>query len=130
MNLIKVVAIQPGFDFKYWIENGILQGSPAEFFLTATKDKKFTAYFAKSVASILSNEIKFNLAPNPATDKVYVEVPTHLRSYTVSIISIDGKFVKEYLNPAILQVESLPRGLYFIELKSEGVTKVEKLELR
>ena len=121
---------KPGYDFEYWVENGVVQGAQAEHFFTAKKDKRYTAYFTKSAASIANSDIKFTITPNPASDKIIVEVPTNLKFYSVRILSIEGKFVNEYTNPKEISVSSLPRGIYFIELMSEGVTKLEKLELR
>jgi len=121
---------KPGYDFEYWVENGVVQGAQAEHFFTAKKDKRYTAYFTKSAASIANSDIKFTITPNPAADKIILEVPAHLRFYSVRILSIEGKFVNEYINPKEISVSSLARGIYFIELTSEGVTKVEKLELR
>ena len=120
----------PGYDFVYWVENGVVQGAQAEHFFTAKKDKRYTAYFTKSAASIANSDIKFTITPNPAADKIILEVPAHLRFYSVRILSIEGKFLNEYINPKEISVSSLARGIYFIELTSEGVTKVEKLELR
>ncbi len=129
---VKLKAIpKPGYDFEYWVENGVVQGAQAEHFFTAKKDKRYTAYFIKkSASSITSADVRFNISPNPASDKILIEVPINLKAYSVRILTVEGRYVTEYANPKEISVISLPRGLYFIELRSEGVTKVEKLELK
>jgi len=122
---------KPGYDFEYWVENGVVQGAQAEHFFTAKKDKRYTAYFIKkSASSITSADVRFNISPNPASDKISIEVPINLKAYSVRILTVEGRYVTEYANPKEISVISLPRGLYFIELRSEGVTQIEKLELR
>ena len=122
---------KPGYDFEYWVENGVVQGAQAEHFFTAKKDKRYTAYFIKkSASSITSADVRFNISPNPASDKILIEVPINLKAYSVRILTVEGRYVTEYANPKEISVALLPRGLYFIELRSEGVNKVEKLELK
>jgi len=48
----------------------------------------------------------------------------------VRILTVEGRYITEYTNPKEISIAILPRGLYFIELRSEGVNKVEKLELK
>jgi uncharacterized repeat protein (TIGR01451 family) len=129
---VKIKAIpKPGYDFEYWVENGVVQGAQAEHFFTAKKDKRYTAYFIKKSSSSIANvDVRFNISPNPASDKISIEVPTNLKAYSVRILTVEGRYITEYTNPKEISVISLPRGLYFIELRSEGVNKVEKLELR
>jgi hypothetical protein len=129
---VKLKAIpKPGYEFEYWVENGVVQGSQAEHFFTAKKDKRYTAYFIKKSASSIANaDVRFNISPNPASDKISIEVPANLKAYSVRILTVEGRYITEYTNPKEISLAILPRGLYFIELRSEGVNKVEKLELK
>lgn len=129
---IRIQAIpKPGYSFQYWVENGVVQAAKAEHFSTATKNKRYTAYFTKSTASVINADFKVSISPNPATDKIFIEVPSHIKYYSVRIFTMEGRLIQAYAQPASISVTALPRGLYFMELQTEeGITKMEKLELR
>jgi len=73
----------------------------------------------------------FNVYPNPAGQKVFVELPTEA-VHQISLTDITGKVVKQLetgLNESTIEinVNDLPKGIYIIGLKNTSNQTLQKL---
>lgn len=120
----------PGYQFNYWTDNGVVKGPSSNYFFAANKDRYLTAYFTKSTSQIIDAIWSYKVTPNPASDFVYIEFDKPISKFSISITSLDGRKIAQYFDQTKIPVENLPRGTYFLELKSEDLVKVEKLVLK
>ena len=120
----------PGYQFKYWVDNGVASVFQPSYSFISNKDRILTAHFTKSTAEIKEANWSFKISPNPASDFIHIEMNKSNAKYTVSLSTLDGKLVGNYINPTRIAVEGLPRGIYLIELESDVVKRTEKLILR
>ena len=78
---------------------------------------------------ILNTEYpSIDIAPNPVTDRITVNVPENLVVKSVKIINLSGVVLKEYINPASLSfdVSSLQKGMYLLQLNNSISVKLMK----
>ncbi len=77
----------------------------------------------------------FALYPNPVSDELIINYSiSKYKTFDIDIISIEGKkiFSKNFLNTqftdgeAIINISSLPQGLYFCQIKNNETAKVFK----
>ena len=92
-----------------------------------------------SLKEILKNDISpanvktdtdIKLYPNPATEKVIVELPYKFEDTKISIFNIQGEVVSvcfSKLSEVELNVADLPGGIYLIKVESSRGTITKKL---
>lgn len=77
----------------------------------------------------------FTLYPNPVSNELIINYSiSKYKTFDIDIISIEGKkiFSKNFLNTqftdgeAIINISSLPQGLYFCQIKNNETAKVFK----
>jgi len=73
----------------------------------------------------------FNIYPNPANDKIFINFPSN-GDYKIKLIDITGKVIKQieavdYLNTVEMDVGDVNKGVYFIELKNGYNNTIQKL---
>ena len=82
-----------------------------------------------SVEETTSTSGKMVLLPNPATD--FVNIKTDLKNInSLTIFNLQGQKVYEsnhFKNGAAINVSELPKGIYIVNLQSEGKTHSQKL---
>ena len=112
----------------YW-QNGIIVNS-----IVKINDKAFLGTMANGVWEVdlstgIANPLSdkdFFVFPNPATDKLSITIPErNSKPAEITIYNIEGKKVfNTFLttNPAIISLNHLSAGTYFIELKSDSKT--------
>ncbi|MFW5706444.1 MAG: YDG domain-containing protein [Bacteroidota bacterium] len=119
-----------GFVFTLWTVNGIEYTDPAVT-LVMNEDKTATAWFdeEQSDAHPRLNSEKFSVYPIPASHKVTVEYTTLAGKGSVSLSDLQGRIVMnnmELKDPGngtlILDISSLPAGLYFLVIKNDQGT--------
>lgn len=76
-----------------------------------------------STGIIAANEKNFQFYPSPVTDKLNIE--TSLNITEVKIINLNGKTVFEG-NEKEIDVMSLPKGIYILQIKSEDTMLTKK----
>jgi len=90
--------------------------------------------FKKNQPTAASNLIKvdnFNMYPNPASNKVNIDLPD-ASIYEVNLMNISGKVMKQ-LKTGIdakiveLNINDLPKGIYLVELKNDSNSNIQKL---
>jgi hypothetical protein len=72
---------------------------------------------------------KFSLYPNPAIDKITVELSEAVKENTLSIVNIEGQQLstRKITEPKTqLDISSLPSGVYFMRLTSDRAVEVGK----
>lgn len=67
-------------------------------------------------------KLQITLYPNPATDKLFVNVP----NAEISIMDLQGKLVKQTSNETTLDVSQLQQGVYFVKVVANGEVMTSK----
>lgn len=119
-----------GYQFKYWVDNGVASVFQPSYSFISNKDRILTAHFTKSTSEIKEASWSFKISPNPASDFIHIAMEKSHAKYTVRLTTLDGKLVGNYMNPTRIPLESLARGTYILELESDEVKRTEKLILR
>lgn len=88
---------------------------------------------ATTKASTGLNELSVNwkVYPNPCVNKLYIELSSLNHSADINIVDINGKiilskFIEKGTDKVELTVDHLPKGYYFIELKSNNKIVIQK----
>lgn len=87
-------------------------------------------YTALSVESNLADDIIINIYPNPAKDKLYIQLPSGDNVITLRLYDILGKEINTYsvsYNNNIVDIASLPNGIYIIKFELNTISKTFKL---
>jgi len=77
----------------------------------------------------------FILRPNPAVDKVFIDLPSSSSDYEIKLMDISGKLLKQinsraYSTTLEVDVTALSQGIYLVELK-DGINKfTQKLVIK
>jgi hypothetical protein len=77
-----------------------------------------------------SKESKFSLYPNPATDKITVELSGMTQGGNLTIVDIEGQeFITRQITEPKTQIDisNLPSGVYFVQLTKDKTVEVEKV---
>ena len=85
---------------------------------------------ALSVESNLADDIIINIYPNPAKDKLYIQLPSGDNVITLRLYDILGKEINTYsvsYNNNIVDIASLPNGIYIIKFELNTISKTFKL---
>lgn len=96
--------------------------SPDVIYSECTPDIKYDVSHLKEI----------NVYPNPAEDKIYINLPTS-EPYAVSLFNISGVNVLSkisYQNQEHINVESLSAGLYFLLVQTEREVYKFKITIR
>ncbi len=86
----------------------------------------FTTVNAVSVENTLFEKVK--IFPNPAHDKLFIQLP--VKEASVSIFDLSGKRLIDNLiinNEISIDISNLAEGIYYIEIKSQHNKTTEKL---
>jgi hypothetical protein len=128
---VKAEAIPlPGYQFKYWTDNGVVIGPNTNYYFISNKNRYLTAYFSKSTSQVLDANWSYKITPNPASDFINIEFDKPVSKFSVSVISLDGRKLSQFYNQTKISVEGFPRGTYFLEFESDNVVKIEKIILK
>jgi hypothetical protein len=82
-----------------------------------------------------NEQARFAVYPNPSKGALYLQGNSNLGQVTVNLRDLSGKSVMETTTlleankPVLLQLEALPKGLYFVELRSATHTESIKIML-
>ncbi len=73
------------------------------------------------------NDYIFNIYPNPAKDYIYIDIDENYnQDFHISIYNSLGVKVMEMSNRNTINIESLPTGIYLINVKSEHFSQTKK----
>ena len=98
---------------------------------SSCSDTSYTKITPKAVIGIGDNIIntKFNIYPNPASTFVQVE-SRKLKVESCSVLDIYGRTIREFKiqdSEFKINIENLPKGIYFIKLQTEEGIAVKKI---
>jgi len=98
-----------------------------------TISESVTSYTSTGITEVENKIIKYQFYPNPATDKLNLMIEDETNAnFELSIFDVTGKIVRQEneltsnVNHEIV-LSDLSKGLYFIKIKNENMSKVEKL---
>ncbi len=84
-----------------------------------------------SSAGVSANDLeKFKLFPNPAGDLVQIQATDNNKEYLVQIVNITGQIVSQHTltqDNSTISIHTIPNGIYFVKIVTEGSTEVIKL---
>jgi len=75
-------------------------------------------------------ESRLSLYPNPATDKITVEISGVTEENNLAIVNIEGQeLIRQKITGRTIQIDirSLPPGIYFLKITWERMVQVEKI---
>lgn len=101
------------------ISNGITTTNPNLTIFPFITNHKFACDF--SVANETSKEERVHFSPNPFQDQLRYSLPSEFEGFTFTIISLDGKVIKQGpldQNGSIGNLEFLSSGVYLIKVES------------
>ena len=78
-----------------------------------TEIYKYNLDSALSVHELTDSTIR--IYPNPATDFINIDVPENLK-YQTNIYDLNGRLISRSKNKAVIEIQSLPLGIYLIEI--------------
>ncbi len=95
----------------------------------------WTLYTYADIVGIQNHEIysSVRIYPNPATSSIKVSVPEEMRNGRYQIYNIYGQTVhsEKYKGVAFdIEIETLPRGIYFVKINSDRYQVIEKMMFR
>jgi sugar lactone lactonase YvrE len=114
-------------EYRFGVKNNGLYSGPL--------DSKATLYLDSFIlSSVLSvdnfNESSFSLYPNPVLDHITLQNPENIQIKNYSVIDMNGRVLisKPYsVSNEVIDLTSLSKGIYFIQLDSEKGTLTKKI---
>ena len=85
---------------------------------------------ALSVESNTTNDVIINIYPNPVKDKLYIKLPSGDSPAILSLYDILGKEINIYNisnSNNVIDVLSIPKGIYIVKLELNTISKTFKL---
>jgi len=95
--------------------------------LTAENVTEIFNYSPTGVSDWQSKEL-FAIYPNPASD--IVQIQTTIHNLHVKVYNIAGQVVISSVNETSINLESLSKGMYFVDINVEGKREVQKLIIK
>lgn len=90
-------------------------------------------HFAVATSVLSTNETAVNklesvkIYPNPAKDILNIEVPSHVKNFSLEINDTSGKLISKHENETSITVSKLPKGVYLCTVKSDGEMVTKKI---
>ena len=91
-----------------------------------------TEIYKFDLNSVLSTHELTNLTisiyPNPAIDIINIDVPENLK-YDANLYDLNGRIIISTTNKSVIEIQTLPLGIYFIEIKDldSGQKVIDKI---
>ena len=91
-----------------------------------------TEIYKFDLNSVLSTHELTNLSisiyPNPAIDIINIDVPENLK-YDANLYDLNGRVIISTTNKSVIEIQTLPLGIYFIEIKDldSGQKVIDKI---
>lgn len=87
------------------------------------------------IDAVATNETEFKVYPNPAKNIVNIKAPsgTNIKIDRIMLINTVGQVIQDYRisdTSIQLNVEGLPKGLYFINISSNNTEVIKKLNIQ
>ena len=101
--------------FVYWI-------TPAN-----TNSFVYDPVVITNISETENNISTFSTFPNPVIDELNIEIKNIQGDYTISLFSIDGRKIKDFIQTDNININDIPAGNYFIQLITAGGCFSEKI---
>ena len=112
------------FRFENWTEGDEVVSEEATITFTVDSDRQLVAHFINTVGVNEQNELMVNLYPNPASDKLFVEVDRPASRCEIYTITGSRVFVQDNFGEKFeIEVSDLPSGTYVIRVVSDSMVK-------
>ena len=115
-----------GYKFLNWTEDGTIVSNEAKYLFMATKDRNLVANFV-STEGIDELSSAFNLYPNPANDKLYID--TKVKINEVVIYDVYGRSQQSTVNSQqslSIDVSNFNSGIYFVKIVTDNGEVVKR----
>ena len=84
-----------------------------------------------STASLITSELlNVSIFPNPATNILKIQLPNLVDSASIILYSVKGQKIKEVVGiskNAAIDLSNLSKGIYFISIETEKLSKSYKI---
>ena len=117
-----------GYRFLNWTEDGNVVSNEAKYLFMATKDRNLVANFI-ATEGIDELSSAFNLYPNPANDRLYIETQTLTQTLTVEIYDVYGRSQQSTVNSQrslSIDVSNFNSGIYFVKIVTDNGEVVKR----
>jgi hypothetical protein len=147
-NELFYVILDAGKGYRYKWDDGSTQQKRTIVTKGVYKVEVFNEYGCSATDSVVVTEkdcwvgveeneqARFAVYPNPSKGALYLQGNSNLGQVTVNLRDLSGKSVMETTTlleankPVLLQLEALPKGLYFVELRTSDYNGVKKVMLQ
>ncbi len=127
---ISNAQLQPGY---YYIVVDGNNGATGKFKLSMNGTISMNGTKKLSLTSNITNKnnqtlFDFNVYPNPAINKITIEIPT--KESTLTILNVNGQeLIKLQIkdNKTQIDISKFDKGIYFIKLKTDNKVEVRKI---
>lgn len=127
-----------GFHSCTTINDSLIIGGEFIYLDTVIANKIGIVYNYKNNSSCLTTDIKENelnpfhvkIYPNPASDKITIELESGQNIQSLNITNILGQNIMEIINSQasqVINIASLQQGIYFLNIQVEGQRKTYKI---
>ena len=116
--IVKASA-QPGYDFVYWSENGVLVSTDSIYSFTATNDAILIANFEYNDIDENTSNV-FSIYPNPAHKSIIVNSLSSVKEY--KIFNASGQILMTGFfndNQSSIDISNLSAGIYFLKIEEK-----------
>ena len=126
-------AAGPGWlpeDEEQWPDNMFFEGFMDDvrlFNIPLTEEEVGEIYALTGINDVVSASL-FNIYPNPASDIIQIQATG--RKLAVNVYNIAGQVVLSSVNESSMNISSLSKGLYFIDVNVDGEREVQKLVIK
>jgi len=129
-----------GYVFSGWVQGANVLSNAADYsFVMPAGNVNLTASFVSdptSVTIVADESPALELFPNPARDFIRIRFNESLSSATISLFNAQAQLVAQkaaaFIQPGDeqqLSTSGLPRGVYFVQIKTTGSVRVLKILL-
>ena len=115
-----------GYKFLNWTEDGTIVSNEAKYLFMATKDRNLVANFV-STEGIDELSSAFNLYPNPANDRLYIDSKVKINE--VVIYDVYGRSQQSTVNSQqslSIDVSNFNSGIYFVKIVTDNGEVVKR----
>ena len=77
------------------------------------------------------NKVSHKVFPNPFTDELHIDIRQDIQIHQITIHDNQGRIIRQYDEPdTILKMNDIPKGIYYLKLKTSEGIRFEKIVKR
>jgi len=105
---------EPAYNFEagttLWVDNLVLRGGTV------------------STTSLQEEVWNFSVYPNPAEEKIHLDIPPQIQVDKVQVYDNQGRVVKEFITfNNTLNISDIPKGIYYLKLETNKGVRFKKI---